>query len=196
MMRREVPAMKALGKKVVLIVGLPGSGKDVAAKAIEEELGYTVLRMSDELLEELKRRGLPISRENMRKVGMDMRRESGMAAVAELVISRMREFEHAKGFVINGIRNLEEIEAFEQEFGDEVVTIAILAPKKLRFLRQLKRGRSGFDKIDYQEFLDEDRREIRTFHLGDAIAVADYFILNEGSIEQLKWKVISAVLGS
>ncbi len=186
--------MGGFGRKVVLIVGLPGSGKDAAAKAIEEELGFKVLRMSDELLDELKRRGLPITRENMRKLGMELRGEMGPSAIAKLVIRRIEGSNGEKGFVVNGIRNLEEIEEFERKFGDDVVTIAILASKNLRFLRQLKRRRVGFDKESYEEFLVEDREEIRTFHLGDAIAAADYFILNEGSLEDLRWRVVTLLL--
>jgi len=181
-------------KKIVLIVGLPGSGKDAVARSIEEELGYKVLRMSDELLSELEERGLPPTRENMRKVGMELREKMGMGAIARLVIKRIREMGDFDGFVINGIRNIEEIEEFKREFGDEVVTIAILASKRLRFLRLLKRGRKGFDKDVFEDFLAEDEKEIRTFHLGDAIAMADYFVVNEGSLEELKWKVISLIL--
>ncbi len=188
--------MGRFGRRIVLIVGLPGSGKDAAAKAIEEELGFRVLRMSDELLDELKRRGLPVTRENMRKVGMELRDEMGPSAIAKLVIRRMEDLGDEGGFVINGIRNLEEIEEFERRFGDEVITIAILASKRLRFLRQLKRRRAGFDKEGYEEFLAEDREEIRTFHLGDAIAAADHFIVNEGSLEDLKWKIVGLLLAT
>ncbi len=188
-------SMGKLGSKVVLIVGLPGSGKDVAAEALEEELGYKAFRMSDELLEELERRRLPITRENMRKVGMELRKERGMAAIAKLVISKMKKSD-SDYFVVNGVRNPEEIEEFKREFGDEVLTIAIIAPKKLRFLRQLKRKRSGFDESEYSRFLEEDEKEIRTFHMGDAMASADYFVLNDRGIEELKWKIVSIVLGS
>ncbi len=188
-------SMGKLGSKVVLIVGLPGSGKDVATEALEEELGYKAFRMSDELLEELERRRLPITRENMRKVGMELRKERGMAAIAKLVISKMKKSD-SDYFVVNGVRNPEEIEEFKREFGDEVLTIAIIAPKKLRFLRQLKRKRSGFDESEYSRFLEEDEKEIRTFHMGDAMASADYFVLNDGGIEELKWKIVSIVLGS
>ncbi len=186
--------MRGLGRRIILIVGLPGSGKDAAARAIEEELGYKMLRMSDELLEELRKRGMPVTRENMRRVGIELRREMGPSAVAKLVIRRIESMGGMRGFVVNGIRNLEEIEEFERRFGAEVITIAILASKGLRFLRQLKRGREGFDRQSYADFLREDREEIRTFHLGDAIAAADYFILNEGGLEELKWRVVGLLL--
>ncbi len=187
--------MRRLGKRAVLIVGLPGSGKDVAAKVIEEELGYKTFRMSDELLEELMKRNLPVTRENMRKVGVELRRKMGMSAIAKLVISRIKD-SNVSNFVVNGIRNVEEIEEFKREFGEDVVTIAILASKKLRFLRQLKRKRSGFDESEYSRFLEEDEKEIKTFHIGDAIALADHFILNEGGLEELRWKIISVILNS
>ncbi len=184
--------MVELGKRLVLLVGLPGSGKDEVARLIQEELGYSTLRMSDVLKDELQRRGMEITRENMRKLGLELRRKLGPAAVAKLTIERIVE---GKGYVINGVRNVEEIEEFRRRFGDEVITLAILAPKKIRFLRIMKRGRIGFDTTNFERFEEEDLKEITTFHLGDAIAMADDFIVNSGSMEDLKWKVISMILG-
>lgn len=186
--------MSKLSRKIVLLVGLPGSGKDEAAKAIREELGYRIITMSDELLAELRSRGMEVTRDNMRRVGMELRSKMGPSAVAKLVIKRIEGMMDEQGFVVNGIRNIEEIEEFERRFGDDVITIAILASKKIRFLRQLKRRRYGFDKGNYEEFLSDERKEIETFHLGDAIAASDYFILNEGSSEDLKWKIVRLLL--
>ncbi len=184
--------MKGLGKRVVLLVGLPGSGKDEIARALSEELGYEILGMSDVLREELERRGVEVNRENMRKLGIELRERMGPAAIAKLVIEKM---EDGRSYVINGIRNVEEILEFKKRFGEQVMVLGVLAPKKIRLLRLLKRGRRGFDVSSAEKLQEEDYKEIVMFHLGDAIAMADDFLVNAGSIEELRWKAVSMVLG-
>jgi len=188
--------------KYILLVGLPGSGKDVAAKILERECNYKVIVMSEMVREKVMEKGLPETRENFRKVGLELRKELGPAAVALLCIKRAKEIERTQrpaGFVINGIRNIEEIDAFKEKFGNLVFTIAVLASKKVRFDRIKKRGRKGFDLIhrvqpmSYQDFLKQDREELQLFDMGKAIAWADAFIVNDGGLEELEERVLSAV---
>lgn len=184
-----------LGKPIVLLVGLPGSGKDEASRALRDLLGYKVITMSDLLLEEVRKRGLTETRENLRQVGLELRRSMGNGALAKMAIDLIRRQGASGCFVINGIRNIEEIDEFLREFGDNVLTIAVLSSRKIRFLRSLTRARKGFDEKSYEGFLKEDREEITSFHLGDAIAYADYFILNDGCLEEFRWKLVSLVIG-
>ncbi|MEM1984900.1 MAG: AAA family ATPase [Candidatus Korarchaeum sp.] len=184
---------RCLGKPIVLIVGLPGSGKDEASKALRDLLGYRVIRMSDLLLEELRRRGLSETRENLRTLGLELRSRLGEGALAKLAIEVIVSSPPPRCFVVNGIRNVEEIDEFVKEFGDDVITIAVLASKKTRFIRMRARMREGFDRGSYEDFLRDDRDEITTFHLGDAIAYADRFLVNDGCLEEMRWKLISMV---
>ncbi|RLG42205.1 MAG: dephospho-CoA kinase [Thermoproteota archaeon] len=189
--------------RYVLLVGLPGSGKDVVAKILEEKCGYKVIVMSEVVREKVLEMGLSETRENFRKVGLELRKRLGPAAVALLCIEKAKELEKIQkpaGFVINGIRNIEEIDAFKEKFGDSVITLAILASKRIRFDRIRKRGRKGFDLIHrvrpmtYEDFLREDREEIQLFDMGNAIAWADVFIVNDGTLQELEDKVLSAVM--
>lgn len=184
-----------LGKPIVLLVGLPGSGKDEVSKTLRDLLGYKVIRMSDLLLEELRRRGLSETRENLRSLGLELRSRMGGGALARLAIEVISSSPPPRCFVVNGVRNIEEIDEFIRKFGDDVITIAVLASKKIRFIRMRARMREGFDRGDYEDFLRDDRDEITMFHLGDAIAYADRFIVNDGCLEEMRWKVVSMVTG-
>lgn len=186
---------RCLGKPIVLIVGLPGSGKDEASEALRDLLGYKIIRMSDLLLEELRRRGMRETRESLRSLGLELRSKEGNGVLARLAIEVIGRSPPPRCFVVNGIRNIEEIDEFVREFGDDVITIAILASKKTRFIRMRARMREGFDKETYEEFLRDDRDEITTFHLGDAIAYADRFLINDGCLDEMKWKLLSMVTG-
>ncbi|MDW8034999.1 MAG: AAA family ATPase [Candidatus Korarchaeum sp.] len=191
---RSREAKRCLGKPIVLIVGLPGSGKDEASKTLRDLLGYKIIRMSDLLLDELRKRGLSETRENLRSLGLELRRRMGGGALTKLAVELINNSPPPHCFVINGVRNIEEIDEFIKEFGDNVITIAVIASKKTRFIRMKERMREGFDRRSYEDFLKDDRDEITLFHLGDAIAYADRFLINDGCLEEMRWKLISMVI--
>jgi len=180
-----------------MLVGLPASGKNAVASVISEELGYVVIDMSDLVKEEAKKRGFAINREGLRRTGEALRREMGLSAVAKLVLRKIEEIESlspAPGYVISGIRNQEEVDEIKSRFGDEAVCVAVYAPKRLRYLRMLKRGRQGFDVPSIERMEEEDRREVSFFRMGDPFILADELIVNSGSIEELRAKALAVVL--
>lgn len=84
------------------------------------------------------------------------------------------------------MRSLAEVEEFRKH--GRVVIIAVHASPETRFKRLLKRGRPG-DPGSYKEFAERDRTELE-FGIGNVIALADYMIVNESSIEEAKAKAL------
>ena len=169
-------------KLVVGIAGPPGAGKtEVARVAIQ--LGYSYLRMGDVVLEEVRRRGLEVSEENVGAVASELRK-LGEAEVARRCIPLIKERE---GFVVvDGIRGIAEVEEFRREFGDAFKLISVWASPKTRFQRISKRSRED-DAQGWEEFQRKDRREL-SWGLGGALISSDYLIVNEGTREELKQK--------
>lgn len=180
-----------------MLVGLPGCGKSAVASILREELGYEVIDMSDLVKEEARKRGLGVDRESLRKTGEALRREMGPSAVAKLVLRRVDELEAQAprpGYVISGIRNQEEVDEVKARFRDEAVCVAIHAPKRLRYLRMLRRGRRGFDAPTMEEMERQDRREVELFRMGEPFILADELIVNSGSLEELRSRALAVVL--
>jgi dephospho-CoA kinase len=84
--------------------------------------------------------------------------------------------------LVDGIRSIREVEVFSKDF--EVTLVAIFSDQKTRYARLKVRGRSD-DPKDMATFKARDDREL-SFSLGHAIALADYTVLNEGSLEDLE----------
>jgi dephospho-CoA kinase len=84
--------------------------------------------------------------------------------------------------LVDGIRSIREVEVFSKEF--EVALVAVFSPQKTRYDRLMARGRSD-DPQDLVTFKARDDRELG-FSLAHAIALADYTILNEGSLQDLE----------
>lgn len=167
---------------IVLVTGMPGSGKSVVAD-VARELGIPVYTMGDVVREEtLKRYGL-ITPELMVETSRKLREEFGDEIVALKTVEKIvRETPKASVVLVDGVRSLVEIEVFKR-YGS-VVVIAVHASPKTRFERLRRRGRPG-DPVDYEEFVARDLTEL-SFGLGSAIALADYVIVNEGSLEETR----------
>jgi len=181
-------------KKVVVgIAGMPGAGK-ATFNEIAKRKEVAVVIMGDEVREETRRRGLRSTPENIGKIMFQLRKEEGSAVVAKRCIPKI---DNAKGKIVfaDGIRSLQEVEEFKRHFPNFIL-IAIHSSPETRFQRLFRRKRSD-DPKGWKTFLKRDQREL-SVGLGDAIAMADYLIVNEGTKEEFKMKirkVLEAVLG-
>jgi dephospho-CoA kinase len=165
----------------VLVTGMPGSGKSIV---VEEavNLGIPVYVMGDVVREETLKRYGKVTPDLMVKTSRDLREEHGEEVIALRTIERVKPCE--KVVVIDGVRSLREVEVFKR-YGS-VITVAVHSSPKTRFERLLRRKRPG-DPSTYEEFYERDMTELR-FGLGDVIALADYVVVNEGDIEEVKAK--------
>ena len=170
--------------RLLLITGMPGSGKTTAARYIEE-YGFRVLTMGDVVREEAERRGLRPTRETLSTLAEELRRMEGGDAIARRCIERIKALK-AEGVVVDGVRSLEEVDAFRREFGDATL-VAIHASPRTRFERLMRRGRVD-DPVDWDEFHRRDLKELE-FGLGSAIAMADIIVINEGTLENLRREI-------
>jgi dephospho-CoA kinase len=166
-----VPGVPGRGLRIVLVAGMPGSGKSLVSSAARA-LGIPVVTMGDVVREEARRRGVEPSPEALNRIAAELRRRYGAAVVAERVARRLPR----EGVVVvDGVRSLAEVEVFKRR--GEVFVVAVHASPRTRFERILRRRRPG-DASTWEEFVERDMVELG-FGLGDVIALADYMIVNE-----------------
>jgi len=183
--------------KVVAFTGLPGSGKSEAV-GVAEGAGMAVVRMGDEVRAEVARRGLPLNDENLGGTANEMREKEGMNVWARRCLRKIEEIissgvaaggaggSGAGGIVIDGIRNIEEVEVFRRSM-DNFVLIAVHSPPQTRYERLMERGRED-DSLSIDELRRRDERELG-WGIGNVVAMADIIITNEGSLEGFRRKV-------
>lgn len=166
--------MRKMIKKLILVTGMPGSGKSIV-REIAEELGIPVIVMGDVIREEVKRRGLKEEAKNYELVMKDIRAKLGDQIVAKITAKKI-ELIKADIVFIDGVRSLKEVKYFK-EIANNVLTIALLSPFRTRLKRLLLRNRLGDPKNEKE--LDERDMEELELGLGDVIAKADYYIIND-----------------
>lgn len=169
---------------VIGLVGLQASGKTEATSKFIDE-GASRVRMGDVVWDEVKDRGLEVNQDNVGEVAQDLRDKEGMGAIAKRSVPRIKEEgEDCKFVVVDGIRGIEEVQTFRDEFGDNFHLLSIKASTETRYDRIKSRDRED-DIKSLEEFKEKDEREL-SWGLEEAMEDADFEIKNEGSIEELK----------
>ncbi|MEM2104677.1 MAG: AAA family ATPase [Candidatus Bathyarchaeia archaeon] len=173
-----------VGEKLVVgLVGMPGAGKSVVVN-VAKTMGYGVVVMGDEVREEVKQRGLELTPENLGRVMLELRRLNGETVVAKKCIPRIFGKAEAK-VVVDGVRSLAEVEEFRKNFSNFVL-VAVHASPETRFNRLFHRQRSD-DPRSWEVFRERDMREL-SVGLGNVIALAEYMMVNEESLDSAKKK--------
>ena len=171
--------------KVVSIVGMPGAGKSEVARLFREQ-GFTLIRFGDITDKEIKQRGLELNEANERYVRELLREEHGMAAYARLNQPRIDAALKNTDVVIDGLYSWEEYIFLKTYFGEDFCVVAVWAPPKTRYARLTGRPAR---RLTREEAASRDRAEIENVNKGGPIAMADFTIINESSLKELKAEV-------
>jgi len=172
--------------KIIAFVGMPCSGKTEAVQ-IAKDMGFPVIRMGDMVWDEVKNRGLPLDEKNVGAIADQMRKDLGMDIWAIRTLENISLLEKTKQIIIDGIRNIEEIDTFKKKLGKDFVIIAISASDEIRRKRFLNRGRED-DSSDIQDLINRDKREL-SWGLGTVIASADIIVPNEDGIDEFRKEI-------
>ncbi len=178
--------------KVIAIVGMTGAGKSEAARVFEEH-GFEKVRFGDITDDELNNRGLEPNEENERRIRGELRKKYGMAAYAKLSLPRVDTSLKSSNVVIDGLYSWEEYTLLRERYGERLRVLAIWSSPATRHARL---GHRAERPLALEEAASRDKSEIESINKGGPIAMADFTILNETSLEELKRKakrVLSAL---
>ncbi len=148
--------------QLIGIGGTNGSGKDSLGKLLAEKHGYLFISMTDMLRDELDRRGLSTTRENMRELSAEWRRESGLGVLVDKAWAIYHEhIDQYKGLAVASLRNPGEADTVHDLGG---VVVWVDADPKMRYERITGRGRID-DRRSFEQFMQEEADEMH--HSGD-----------------------------
>lgn len=175
--------------KILAIVGMSGSGKSVAVDHLTS-LGYPKVYFGGMIYKEMERRGIERTPDGeSEKHFREMIRETeGKDWVVKQVIEEVHRLIEAgqKRIILDGVYSWTEYVTLKKEFPGEMIFLALVVPKKLRYKRVAVRPERPFN---HNEIMERDRSEIENLEKGGPIAAADYYILNDGSIEETNGKL-------
>jgi len=191
--------------KYVGVTGLPGSGKgafiaELDRQLVEANVYLHYWSLSDELREEARRRGEPISRPALRRIANELRKKEGAGVLAIRVSAKAQQMaEDSAGqgkivVVVDAIRNPEEVRALQRALAPAFTLVAVEAPMEQLVARIAARARAD----ETAEVVGQEAKA-RQMILGEAgegepahghnikacMAMADHHLDNSGSLADL-----------
>ena len=178
--------------RIVGITGTHGAGKGAIVDYLLGK-GFAHYSARDLLTEEIRRRGMPEDRNSMHVVSNSLRAAHGPEYIAVELYKKAAAA--GRDAVIESLRTEGEVDALRAK--GNFVLIAVDADPKLRYERIVSRG-TGTDKVTFEEFKHQEDREMHatdpTKHNGArCIEIADYKIMNEGALADLRAEVDRAL---
>ena len=167
--------------RVVALVGMPGSGKSEAAHVFVKS-GFKRIRFGDITDEAVRQRGLELNEDSERLVRENLRKRHGMAAYAILNLPRIQETLKETDAVIDGLYSWEEYKYLKEKLEDNLIIVALWSPPSLRYERLTGRR---IRPLTLEQARSRDYAEIENVNKGGPIAMADYMIINDSTIESL-----------
>lgn len=176
--------------KIIALIGLAGSGKSSAVEYLTEK-GFPKIYFGGVIYKAMDEAGIEKTWDNQQQFREEIRRKEGKDFVIKRVIKNIHDLVNAgqNKIVLDGLYTWSEYKFLKHEFPGQVVVIAIVTPKYLRYQRMAKRIERPMQPHEVDQ---RDWSEIENLEKGGPIAIADYFIINDGSLEQLHQKIDAA----
>jgi dephospho-CoA kinase len=179
--------------KIIGISGTNGSGKDSLGQMLAERHGWLFVSVTDILRDELRKRGEPIERENLRNLSTEWHHQYGASIMTDKAVEVFNDQNQAgqyKGLVIASLRRPGEANRIH-ELGGKMVWVD--AEPKIRYDRIHSRGRSAEDNKTFEEFLKDEEYEMKgiggthTLNMNEVKKQSDIFIENSSNdVEEFK----------
>lgn len=173
--------------KIIAFVGLSGAGKSSAVDYVTEK-GYPKVYFGGVILDAMTEAGLDHTKENEQSFREELRIREGKDFVANRIIKQINDLVGAgqHRVVADGIYSWTEYKTLKSEFPGELSVVAVVAPKHVRHHRLSIRP---IRPLTETEASQRDWAEIENLEKGGPIAIADHFIINDGSLKKLNLQI-------
>lgn len=169
--------------RIIAFVGLAGSGKTSAVEHLTTG-GCPKIYFGGIIYDAMREAGIDITWESQEKFREEIRAREGKDFVVKRAITSVKNLIEAgqKRIVLDGLYTWSEYRILKHEFPGEITVIAVVTPKHLRYKRMANRPERPMTASEVDQ---RDWAEIENLEKGGPIAIADYFIHNDGDLDQL-----------
>ena len=173
---------------IIGVTGMYAAGKDTVAEFLIKK-GFNHISLSDFLREEVKKRGMTVTRDNLITTGNELRETHGHGVLGERALKRIKEKEG--DYAVTSIRHPAEAKAL-MKLG-KFFLMEVRAPMKTRFARMTARGKAENDPKTLKELAEKEKLESQSEgpgqQLTNVIKMAQYVVMNDGTEKKLHQKM-------
>jgi len=168
--------------KIIAFVGLSGAGKSTAVEYFTEK-GFPKVYFGGVILDAMTEAGLEHTQENERPFREEFRKKYGKDAVANKIVEQIQNLANAgqHRIIADGLYTWTEYKVLKKAFPGELNLVAVVAPRQVRYHRLSQRP---IRPLTSSEAYERDQAEIENLEKGGPIAIADHYIINDGSVEK------------
>lgn len=178
--------------KILAFVGMPGAGKSSGVDYLTAK-GLPKVYFGGIIYQAMEEAGIEYSPESETEFRESIRESEGKDFVVKRVVDQFYKLIDAGQHKIlaDGLYTWTEYKFLKQEFHSNLITIAITAPRELRYKRLEHRKKRPYTSTEARE---RDYSEIEHLEKGGPIAIADYTIVNDDNDIDHLHKQIDALL--
>lgn len=166
--------------KIIAIVGMCGSGKSIANDFFVKK-GFKSIYFGGVTIDKLKENNLEINETNEKMMRESLRKEYGMGAYAVVLLPKIEEYLKDGNVILDGLYSWDEYKILKDKFKENLIVLSIIVDKNIRYERL--KGRK-IRPLTNKEAESRDISEIENLQKGGPISFADYYVFNNGSIDE------------
>jgi dephospho-CoA kinase len=185
----------------IAITGTIGAGKGTVVEYLQTK-GWRQYSARQILIQELRKDGLALTRDNMTTKAQELRKRYGPGYIIGELLKHAQEDAHkAKtsspatpftGAIIESVRAVGEVTLL-REYAERVYLLAVDASIERRYQRIVARG-SSTDHVTFEKFVEDEQKEFNnkepwSNNLKACIIAADFVIRNDGTVPELQHNV-------
>lgn len=167
---------------IVGIVGMPGSGKSVLTEMFCER-GWNKVYFGSVTLNELDKRKLEHTEQNEKKVREELRCEYGEDAYARYLLPDIIRLSNDSPLVLDGLYSWPEYKLLKESLNDRLKILAVITNSQIRYNRLSERKKRP---LSMNQAISRDHAEIERLSKGGPIAIADYYITNNSTLDEYR----------
>lgn len=173
--------------RIIAPTGLAGSGKSSVVDYLTSK-GFPKVYFGGIIYRAMDEAGIEKTWENQEKFREEIRAREGKDFVVKRAIAEIKKLIEAgqRRVVLDGLYTWSEYKILKHAFPGQLTVVAVVTPKHLRYQRMMKRP---LRPMQPHEIDQRDRSEIENLEKGGPIAIADFFIHNDGSLDKLHEKL-------
>lgn len=166
--------------KLIAIVGMSGSGKSIITDYLES-IGWDKIYFGGITYKLMEEAGIVRTEDGKseKEFREKLRKEHGKECYAKFAEPEIKEKFSKNNVVLDGLYSWYEYKYLIDKFPN-LKLVAIVSDKNIRYDRVSRRVDRPFDK---KAIIERDLSEIENLYKGGPIAYADYYILNNSTIE-------------
>lgn len=148
--------------KIILVSGRICSGKTTLANSFHDNFNYRIVKSNDLLLTFSGSLEIEKERKSLQRFGTDLDEKTQGRWLLDGFVQNLKEYACSEGYIIDAVRNKDQIEYFQKQYGRRVVHVHLEAPNDIlteRYEYRKSIGTAIKECTSYDQAANDDNEE-------------------------------------